>query len=620
LFEQWFSVSNHLFFQLREDASIASVNNRLDEFADQIELPKDALASGDARPSDFIVYSSMPIRDIQLNAAGMGEMKPTGSMTTVVIFAAIAALILVIACINFMNLATAKSTQRAREVALRKVMGASRTQLMVQFLGESVVLAVLGMLSGIVLVELLLPAYGEFLGRELQFSYGDGLTQLILAALVLAVGLVGGVYPALVISGFLPARVLKANRSVESRGSARLRNALVVCQFTISIALMVATATVYGQMQFALNLDPGFNRDGLLVVHGLSRRGAVERQEAIRQEILRLPGVERAAFVSQPPFSADENNVSVTLPGQPDVGSILVGSISIDYDFLRTMQIPLLAGRDYSRDFALDAYPDARGLLPEGEQGRGNILVNEGALRRFGFGSPEDAVGRQIQVDIGAGPEGSVSALLTIIGVVPDIHYQSLRSVIRPELYFMHTNKSPHLVVRYSGDPARVAADVEGLWNAMVEEVPFDYEFTDQVVAEEFLRERSTANMLGLFAALAVIVACLGLYGLAAFTAQRRTREIGIRKVMGASVAAIVRLLLWQFTKPVLLANLLAWPLAVWGLLRWLENFPYRLDSWVLAPLCLGAGLLALAIAWITVGGNAARVATRNPVHALRYE
>jgi putative ABC transport system permease protein len=619
IFEQWFSINNTVFFQLRKGASIAAVNNRLADFADQIALPEGSISDKDARASDFIKYSTMSIGDIQLNPSGLGEMKPTGNKTTVAIFAAIAVLILVIACINFMNLATSKSTQRAREVALRKVMGATRRQLIFQFLGESVLLAVLGLLVGIVLVELLLPSYAQFLDKDLQFIYSDGLTLAVLLGLVVTVGLLGGVYPALIISGFRPARVLKANQSTESRGSARLRSALVVFQFSISIALIVATATVVGQMHYALNLDPGFNKDNLLAVTGLSRTGAAERQEAFREEVLRLPAVETVAFVSQPPFDASENNVSVKIPGHPELEMILIGHISIDYDFLDTLEIGLLAGRNYSRDYALDAYPETQGL-PEGQLGRGNILVNEGALRRFGFGTPGEALGKEIQIEIAGGEETPVEALFTIIGVLGDLHFQSLRTVMRPEVYFISSKTSRNLLVRYTGEPLEIAAAVEQIWNSMIAEVPYTYEFSDEVAAEDFNQERNTATMLGMFATLAVIVACLGLYGLASFTAQRRTREIGIRKVMGASVPGIVRLLLWQFSKPVLLANLLAWPLAVWGLMHWLEGFPYRLDTWVLAPLCLFSGLVALAIAWITVGGNAARVASRNPVHALRYE
>ena len=309
LFSHWFSTNNHLFFQLKEGASIDGINNRIDAFADHgIDIPAEAIAGADTPTSDFIKLSTISIKDIQLDAVGGGEMKPTGSRTTVSIFSAIAALTLFIACINFMNLATSRSTQRAREVALRKVMGARRSQLISQFMGESIIIALIGLLVGVVLVELVLPAYSNFLGKELVFSYTDTITLGILAGLVLVVGLVGGVYPALVLSGFRPARVLKANKSAESSGSAMLRNILVVFQFTISIALITATATVYAQMLYATSMDPGFKKDNLLSIMGANRAGAAEKQEALREQLLAISGVTHVALSSERPFGGNENN------------------------------------------------------------------------------------------------------------------------------------------------------------------------------------------------------------------------------------------------------------------------------------------------------------------------
>ena len=620
MFSQWFSANNTIFLQLRDGVNIDTINNRLAAFTDNhISLPAGAVSDKEVKGSDFIHYSTISIKDIQLNPAGSGEMKPTGNKTTVLIFAAIAGLILLIACINFMNLSTSRSTQRAREVALRKVMGARRGQLIAQFLGESTLLALIGLLLGLVLVELSLPAYADFLGKTLVFSYIDGFTLAILAGLIAVVGVLGGVYPALVLSGFRPARVLKANKSAESSGSALLRNILVVFQFTISIALIVATTTVYSQMLYATAMDPGFNKDQLLTIEGTNRPGAAEKQDALKQELLGLPGVTRVAFSSEAPFSSSENNQGVSIPGQPEAGTMIIGSLTIGYDFMDTVETPLLAGRNYSRDFALDAMPDPE-KLTEGEMGQGNILVNESALRRLGLGTPEQALGRELSLGIGGSAHGGKTALFTVVGVVADMHFQSLKKVKRAQVYLMRGKPSSNILVRYQGDPTKVSAALVRVWKDMIPDVPVEYAFADEVAAQEFTREVNTAKMLGMFSSLAIIIACLGLYGLASFTAERRTKEIGIRKVLGARVTTIVGLLIWQFSKPVLLANLLAWPIAAWGMITWLENFPYRLDSWVLAPLCFMAGLLALTISWLTVGGNAARVARRNPIQALRYE
>jgi len=514
-----------------------------------------------------------------------------------------------------MNLATAKSTQRAREVALRKVMGARRSQLLEQFFGESMLLAILSLMLAIVIVESALPYYGDFLGKNLVLEYSNFFSFATLGGLVFAVGIVGGLYPALILSGFRPAFILKANKSAENSGSNKLRSGLVIVQFAISIALIVAAAVVYGQMLFATNMDAGFNKENLLVIKNVGRSSVAPKQKALRDEIMRLDGVLASTYSINAPASGNENNTSVEIPGKPELGSILIGQQSVDYEFFDTYQMPVLAGRVYDRAFASDGVPSAEDVAA-GTASGGTIIVNEGALRRFGFGTPEEAIGKAVTIGLG----DNVQTDLTIIGVVPDTNFQSLRQVIRPELFFLNRSVNFNLAVRYSGDPRRLITQIENIWKGMITDVPYRYEFVDEVMAQEFIEEQGLASMLGIFSGLAVVIACMGLYGLAAFTAERRTKEIGIRKVMGATVLDIVRLLVWQFSKPVLLASIIAWPIAIWAMMTWLESFPYRIDSWLLVPLCLIAAFVALSIAWATVGGNAAKVARSNPIKALRYE
>ena len=619
LFENWFSVNNNTFFKLREGASIESVRRGIRDFTNSnIQIPRGAFSEGDINSADYIRFTAQPLTEIQLNPRGIGEMKATGDSRTVAVFAVIAGLTLLIACINFMNLATSRSTQRAREVAMRKVLGAQRSQLVLQFLGESVLLALLGLLLGMVLVELLLPVYANFLERDLVFSYTDGFSLSVLLGLVVVVGVLGGVYPALVLSAFKPARVLKANKSAESKGSATMRHVLVVFQFTVSIALIVATATVYGQMRYATSMDPGFEKEQLLALSGAGRPGAAEKQEVLLQRLRAIPGVTSVSATSEVPFSSNESNTTIRLPENPEAGAILIGFVQIDYDFLDTMKVPVVAGRNYSRDFALDSFPD-QSTLKDGDKAYGNVILNEAAVRRMGLGTAQEALGREFVMGLTEGENGA-EGFFTVVGVVADMHLQSLKRLIRPELYLLSKKPQANVMLRFSGDPRTAAGKVESLWTSLFPDVPVDYEFVDEVAAKEFSQERDIATMLGTFSALAVIIACLGLYGLASFTAERRTKEIGIRRVLGAKVSNIVGLLLWQFSKPVLLANLVAWPIAVWGMLTWLESFPYRIDAWLLAPLCLLAGIIALSISWLTVGGNAARVARRSPIEALRYE
>lgn len=618
-FEQWFSINTWLYFSLNEGSSIDHINDQITDFTDTVIVAPGAFADG-TKPSDIITFSTMELTDLQLNAPAGREMKPVGDQQIVWIFTAIAGLVLLIACINFTNLATAKSTQRSREVALRKVLGARRSQLVQQFVGESVLLSGIALLLAVVLVELLLPTYSAFLGRPLEFDYTGGFGLGLLVGLVAIVGGVAGFYPAIVLSGFRPARVLKANQSPESQGSSRLRAGLVVLQFAISIALIVATAVVYGQMVFTTTLDPGFKKENLLVIRNVSRQGVQDKQTLLKQQIEKLPGVVSLTYSDSVPGSSDENNSSVSVPGNEELDDILIGRQAADYDFFSTYQIPIIAGRDYSRDFSGDGIPDFESATP-GDVLEGTLIVNQSALKRLGFGSPDEAVGRLVEIRNGRpGGDNTVYAHLRLVGIVPDVHLQSLRSVIRPEMYYLVKDNFRNLTVRYSGDPNAVIDRIETLWQEIAPTVPFSYSFVDEAMARQFVQEENLATMLGTFASLAILVACMGLYGLASFTAERRTREIGIRKVMGARVLDIVRLLIWQFSKPILIANLIAWPVAAWGMLAWLEAFPYRLDAWFLAPLCLLAGGLALAIAWITVGGNAARVARANPIKALRYE
>lgn len=618
-YAHWFSVNNNIFFTLKDGIAIDLIDGRWTDFTNTVIEVGDALDPG-TQASDVIKYSSQSILDMQLHPAGAGEMKPTGNITTVMTFIAIAGLILLVACINFMNLATAKSTQRAKEVALRKVMGAHRGQLILQFMGESIFLALIGLVLGIVLIEMVLPTYSDFIGKELTFELLDPTTLATLVGLVVAVGFIGGLYPALAVSGFRPARILKANKSAETSGSLSFRNLLVIIQFAISTGLMTATAVVYGQMLFGLNMDPGYKKENMLILDNIGRRGTLQIQENMRQEILRMPGVKNASLTMGSPADGNENNNSVELPDNPELGSILLGYQAVDHEFLDTYQIPLLAGRDYDKERLTDGTPWGSKLDGIDGVAQGTIIINEMAVGRLGFASVEDALGKTVEMGERNSTGESVSVHMEIIGVIPNVHFQSLKTVLRPELYALNDSYYGNLTVSFEGNPQALIDRIETLWKQMAPSVPFHYEFVADNLSEEFESESATATILGAFAALAITIACLGLYGLASFTAERRTKEIGIRKVMGASVIDIVRLLIWQFSKPVLLANLIAWPIAVYGILQWLENFPYRIETWWLGVFCLIAAFVALTIAWITVGGNAAKVARSNPIKALRYE
>ncbi|PCI63337.1 MAG: hypothetical protein COB37_05085 [Kordiimonadales bacterium] len=614
----WYNVQGMVFVQFKEGTDVAAFDARMKAFVDtQAVIPAAVRSGNDGPATEFLGLHRQALVDIQLGSSHLqgGDFKPTGDIARVTMFSAIAGLILIVGCINFMNLAIASSTRRAREVAMRKVMGAERRQLVLQFLGESTLIAVIGMLLAIALVEVGAPYLGAVLGKELNMPYDNLQVWGLVGGLVAFVGILGGSYPALVVSGFRPSRVLQSSRATETKGSNLLRGGLVTFQFSISIGLIVATGVVYGQMLYANNLEPGFTKENMLVVGGFNQAAARQKHEAFRAEVERIQGIESVTFGFDTPFASSERNQSIRVPGNAEIGDVVISRQTVGYDYFKTYEIPLLAGRSFSRDFSTDVFP-FRQTAPEGETLTSAAIVNESALKRIGFASPDEALGKVLNMTVGGGNRAD----FIIVGVVPDTYFRGLKLPVKPEFYALWPTQINAMTARFSGDPAVINAAVEDAWKRVMQGTPYDSQFIEEIVGEQFALERNTGNLLGLFSTLTVLIACLGLYGLAAFTAVRRTKEIGVRKVMGAQVFDIVKLLVWQFSKPVLFANLIAWPVTVWGMMQWLETFPYRIDAWLMAPLCVIAGLLALAIAWATVGGNAAKVARANPITALRYE
>jgi putative ABC transport system permease protein len=560
------------------------------------------------------------ISDVHLGEAQDGVMKPGNDRRTIVTFAVVALLILGMAVVNFVNLATARAGQRAREVALRKVLGADRKQLIIQFVGESVIVATLAMIVAVALLEVLMPSFAAFLDADLSVAYfgANGILVPVLA-LVLIVGIAGGLYPAFFLSRFQPAMVLKANKSsAETPGSGRLRNLLVVGQFAVSIGLIICTAIIYAQTVYARTVDPGYRREGLLQVEELSRYQLIGRAPQIAERMRRIEGVKAVGLTSIGVATDNNNNTGVMLPGRTE--PITIGIYTIDEGFFDAMGIERLAGRLYDpnrpRDDATLPFPTdpaaERALAARGV----NIVINELASKRMGFASPQEAVGKTVKAALVDTEVGLVP--VTIVGVVKDSRFRSVREPVDPIMFLNSETGHTHLIARYDGNPNDIRSRVEAAWREITTEVPFTAEFSEEVIQELYEAEDARAQIFASFAGLSIMVGCLGLFGLAAFTAERRTKEIGIRKVLGARTRDIVRLLVWQFSQPVIVANLIAWPVAWWLMRDWLNGFDTRIG---LNPaLFLGAGLLAMAIAAATIMGHAIKVARANPVFALRYE
>jgi putative ABC transport system permease protein len=615
----WGCVNGFVYVKLRPGASPDAVAAGLPAW-EKRNIPSRNVGGAMVSEGDDFDWRLVNVRDVHLsNATGGDPERPNNDRTTVVTFAVIALLILGIAVANFVNLATARAGQRAREVALRKLAGAARQQLIVQFLGESLLVAGLAMLVALACAELALPYLSAYLGTDLHLAYLGGNGVLLqIVGLWLLVGLLGGLYPAFYLTRFQPGAILRSNRSAsEPPGTGRLRTMLVVAQFAVSIGLIVCTLVVYGQIQFARTVDAGFRRDGLITVANLDRAVVVPLVDTLIRESERIPGVRSAAATTIFPATDQTLNTTFQVSGRPK--PVTIGWYSVSPEFFKTAGIGLLAGRYPARANEMDGTPmpvdpDARKAASQAYVERGaNIVVNRLAATQLGFADAQVAIGKTVRV---SAMHGMLPA--TIIGVVEDSRFRSLRE--QPEaLAYKNDGYYRRLLVHYSGaKPEAVRQGLARLWKRLAPTVPFEADFADAELAELYRVDQARGLSFAGFAGLAVAVACLGLFGLAAFTAERRTKEIGIRKVFGATIADIVRLLVWQFTKPVVIANLIAWPVAWWLMRDWLNQFDARIALGP-TPFVL-AGLIAFAIAFGTVAGHAIRIARTNPIHALRYE
>jgi putative ABC transport system permease protein len=616
----WGCQNGYVYLKLKPDTDPKSIEAGFPAW-EKRNIPDQNAGEARFNAGDEQDFHLVNLTDIHLGEGQRAALTPGNDRQTILTFAIIALLILGMAVVNFTNLATARASQRAREVALRKVLGANRRQLIVQFVGESLLVAAVAMVIALALVELLTPAFSRFLDADIRVAYlgADGIVLPVLA-LVLVVGVLGGLYPAFFLSRFQPASVLKANKSsAETPGTGRLRQVLVVGQFAVSIGLIICTGVVYAQTVYARTVDPGYKREQILQVDELSRYQLIGKGEQIADAMRRVPGVSAVGRTTIGVATQNNSNTGVMVPGRTEPTNI--GIYSVDAGFKDAMGMTLLAGRwfDDARpldDFALD-YPPSEAVQRALAARGGNMVINELAARRLGFANPADAVGKTFRVALVDDEIGLVP--MTVVGVLRDARFRSIRDPIDP-IMFVNTRTGPHthMIVKFSGDPTAVRAGVERAWKQIATDVPFSAQFSEDIVAELYDAEEARAAIFAAFAVLAVIVGCLGLFGLATFTAERRTKEIGIRKVLGARTRDIVRLLVWQFTRPVIIANLIAWPIAWWLMRDWLNSFDDRIG---LGPLpFLLAGGLALVIAVATIAGHAVRVASANPIRALRYE
>ncbi len=545
------------------------------------------------------------LNELELQRLSDIHLSVEGRIGYVYAFTIIAVFILTIACINFMNLATARAAGRAREVGLRKVIGAYRYQLAVQFLGEALITTLIALPLSVALIEVSLPYLNALAGARVEIDYGSDADLLLgLVGVSLLVGLIAGSYPAAYLSSFQPSHVLKGEVSAGTTAS-RLRKLLVVVQFTVSIVLIIGTAVVFRQIHYMRMKDLGLNKEHVLVIHRLESAmpyqvdSSSQRYDTFKQELLKHPGVLGATVSSAIPVGRGIGRWAFRREDEPSTQAI--ASYIIDENFLDVLDIEVIAGR--------------RLMVSRASDVKGAFVINETAMRdRLGVQDPNDALGVRVKW---TGNWGAV------VGVVEDFHFDSLEKELRPLVLTLNHNYrqwgSTFILTRVdAGQMDHVMSHLRTTWSNLASGHPLVYTFLDEDFGRLYRNEERLGTLIGIFALLAVFVGTLGLFGLAAFAAQQRTKEIGIRKVLGASEFSLIWLLSNEFIILVLLANLIAWPLAYTVMDRWLQNFAYHTDLGIFTFVL--SGILALGIALATVSYQTFKAARMNPVDALRYE
>ena len=555
----WLNNSNCTYFLLPKDQPVRELTQKFPALIEKY-MGKDIrqFLGPNVDINSIFKFILRPVSDIHLYSGGEFELEPTGNINTVYIFSAIAFLVLLIACINFMNLSTARSALRAKEVGLRKTVGANKHSLVTQFIGESILLTFIAGIIALLLVQLLLPVYNAVTLKEMTNIYlTDPLFMFLFIAVILLVGFAAGSYPAFYITSFQPVKTLKGKFTTGNEiRSQFLRKGLVVLQFTISIALIICTIVVTNQLNFIKNKNLGFKKEQVVVFPG-GDDSLANRCDAIKSELLKNPGILKVAASSQIPGSRNNSDRVFLREGMDKSQSQLSRYFSIDTDFIPLLEIQLAAGRNFSKDFTTD---------------KEGVILNEAAVKKFGWLSPESAIGQGILI-----PESATKyTKFNIVGVVKDFHYKSLHQNIDPLILFLNPANVTFMVKIKTGDIPATLGYLENKFKEFSPGFTPEYYFLDESFDNLYRSEERMQTIFKFFTLLAILISCLGLFGLISFTAQRRRKEVGIRKVLGATVSSIVLHLSREFVVLTLIANLIAWPLAFIAMNKWLQSFAYR--------------------------------------------
>lgn len=591
----WLNFEIYTYFKLFPGTWPAGIQRTMDGFVEKYcarELQEYLNVSLEQffRQGGKLGFGFQPVTDIHLKSHFQDEIEPNGNMEYIYLFSAIAVFIVVLACINFMNLSTARSANRAKEIGIRKAVGALRYKLAGQFITESFLYSIIAFIIAFGLVYLTLDSFNQLAGKNLD-------TKMLyhpvflggFVVLMILIGMLAGSYPAFYLTSFKPVEVLKGKLRSGARNSI-IRNSLVVFQFFISIALIISSMMVYWQLSFLQKQDVGFQKEnvvGIMHTMNLGKNG-----EAFKNELLKYPEFVAASYSSRLPPHVDWGSTFKTETGNE---TYAMAVYVMDHDHLKTLGLTMAHGRFFSRDFPSDSAA---------------VIINETAARQFGF---KDWEGKKIRFP------NADSRLMEVVGVIKDFNFETQKAAIRPMVLFLGRSPDWGMAIRLSeGNPAEKIKRMEEVWKKFAPNSPFEYSFIDQNFDAKFRAEQRLGNVILVFTTLAIFIACLGLFGLATFTAEQRAKEISIRKILGASVSQVVVLLSRDFVKLILISLVIAIPVTWYGMNEWLQGFAYRIDFSF--PLAFLAGALAIAVALLTVSFQSVKAATGNPVNSLKSE
>jgi putative ABC transport system permease protein len=607
----WLQMNTYVLLNKNVSTDPASIKQLVSKFPEMVKVQAASAFKRVGQPYDEFVkkgnkwnFFLQPLTEVHLYSANIGSqfLYTLGDIKNVYIFSAIAFFIIVLACVNFMNLSTAQAARRAKEIGIRKVLGSEKKQLIKQFLTEAMLYSFISTVIALILVALFLPVFDSVSGKTLNFSsiFHSGIWFFILL-LTFITGLLAGSYPAFYLTSFNPVEVLKGGVFKKSLSNLIVRNGLVVFQFTVSIALIICTIILFQQLQFSQDKDLGLKKDNVIILPNAAKMEN-KTEEILKQQLSSIPGVFHAGIATGLPtlksfgdtYIPEASGVQETL-----AKDIMINSFIVDEEFLPALKIQLLAGRNFSKDFNDST----------------SVILNETAAKQIGWKEP---LGKTMTYP------GNNNQRFKVIGVVKDFDVESIRNMMLPFALFHSSSKTYNAGVSYlvaSVDPKntkQILTEMENKWKSLAPSVPFEYTFLDKSFEAMYNDDQRLGEVFGIFTTLSIFVACLGLFGLSVYTAERRKKEIGVRKVLGASVQSVVNLLSKEFVRLVLVAAIIAFPLAWWAMNKWLQDFVYKITIqwWVFAF----AALLALLIAILTISFQAIKAAVANPVKSLRTE